>query len=149
MIGSYAQQARQEMISSAGGYNMNGGMSLSWTLGSTVVPTLKSGDGNIVLTHGFQNKVIITPARENLVHDLKMSVYPNPATDLIKIQFDAPLEKRVDLFLYSADGKMVKTDMVEAESIVKELDLQDLSAGIYYLRLKKGYSINVYKVVKL
>jgi len=51
-------QAKQEVIASAGGYNTGGGVSISWTLGETIIPTYTSG--NLILTHGFQQQLIIT-----------------------------------------------------------------------------------------
>jgi hypothetical protein len=44
---------------------------------------------------------------------------------------------------------MAKTGKIEAATFNKEINMQDLPSGIYYLRLMKGNLINVYKVVKL
>jgi hypothetical protein len=44
---------------------------------------------------------------------------------------------------------MVKTDKIEPSTGEKQINLQDLPAGVYYLRLAKGKLVNVYKVVKL
>ncbi len=39
--------------------------------------------------------------------------------------------------------------IIEATTIEKQINLQDLPAGVYYLKLTKGKLLNVYKVVKL
>ena len=76
-------------------------------------------------------------------------VYPNPASDIINLRFDSPLEGEITVTLLDSQGKLVKSDMIESTMLEKQLNLQDLPAGIYYLRLIRGKLVNVYKVVKL
>jgi Secretion system C-terminal sorting domain len=144
-------QVKQEVIASAGGYNKSAdnSISISWTLGETIVPTFTSQDGSIILTHGFQQKLIITAIEENLEEPVKVTIYPNPASEVINIQFESATDKEISLYLLDSQGKLVKTDKIEAATIDKTVNLQDLPAGIYYLRLTKGKLVNVYKVVKL
>jgi hypothetical protein len=144
-------QVKQEVIASAGGYNKSADntISISWTLGETIVPTFTSQDGSLILTHGFQQKLIITAIDENLEIPVKVTIYPNPASELVNIQFESATDKEISVYLLDSQGRLVKTDKIEAASIDKTINLQDLPAGIYYLRLTKGKLVNVYKVVKL
>jgi len=144
-------QVKQEVIASAGGYNKSAdnSISISWTLGETIVPTFTSQDGSLILTHGFQQKLIITAVEENLEVPVKVTIYPNPASELVNIQFESATDKEITLYLLDSQGKLVKTDKIEISTMDKTINLQDLPAGIYYLRLTKGKLVNVYKVVKL
>ena len=142
-------QVKQEVIASAGGYNVNGGLSISWTLGETIIPTFKSQDGTLVLTHGFQQQLIITTVEEKLDVLVNIKVYPNPASDVVNIQFEAAVDEQIILTVLDSSGKLVKRDLIEVALTEKQVNLQDLPAGIYYLRLTKGKLVNVYKVVKL
>jgi len=144
-------QVKQEVIASAGGYNKSAdnSISISWTLGETIVPTFTSQDGSLILTHGFQQKLILTAIEENLEVPVKVTIYPNPASEIVNIQFESATDKEILLYLLDAQGRLVKTDKIEATTIDKAVNLQDLPAGIYYLRLTKGKLVNVYKVVKL
>jgi hypothetical protein len=144
-------QVKQEVIASAGGFNKSAdnSISISWTLGETIIPTFTSQDGSLILTHGFQQKLIITAIEENLEVPVKVTIYPNPASEIVKIQFESATDKEISLYLLDSQGRLVKTDKIEAASIDKSVNLQDLPAGIYYLRLTKGKLVNVYKVVKL
>jgi hypothetical protein len=144
-------QVKQEVIASAGGYNKSAdnSISISWTLGETIVPTFTSQDGSLILTHGFQQKLIITAVEENLEEPVKVTIYPNPASELINIQFESATDKEISLYLLDSQGRLVKTDKIETATMDKTINLQDLPAGIYYLRLTKGKLVNVYKVVKL
>lgn len=139
----------QSVIASAGNYNVVSGFSLSWTLGETIVPTFTSQDGTLILTHGFQQKLIITAIDENLDTPVKVKIYPNPASEIINIQFEAATDQEILLYLLDSQGKLVKTDRIEESTVEKNINLEDLPAGIYYLRMTKGKLVNVYKVVKL
>ena len=146
---SAGAQLKQEVIASAGGYNVNGGLSISWTLGETIIPTFRSQDGSLILTHGFQQKLIITTVEENFDKLVKIKVFPNPATEVVNIQFEAPVDGEIILSLFDSQGKLVKRDIIESTMVEKQINLQDIPAGIYFLKLTKGKLVNVYKVVKL
>ena len=142
-----ANAQKQEVIATAGGYNVNGTLTISWTLGETIVPSFRNG--NLWLTHGFQQQLIVTTVEESLEDLVKVTVYPNPASDNLNIRFDEPLEGEVTVQLINAQGKLVKTDVMEVTVIEKQINLQDLPAGAYFLKLTKDKLTNVYKVVKL
>lgn len=146
-----AQTIEPSVIASAGGYDEATGISISWTLGETIIPTFQDDPVNptIILTHGFQQQLIITTVEENLEILVNVTIYPNPSSDVLNIRFEEPLEGNVDLFLLTQDGKLVKRDIIETATFEKQLNMQDIPAGIYFLRLIKGKLSNVYKVVRL
>jgi hypothetical protein len=146
-----AQSLKQDVISSAGGYNVasGGSLSLSWTLGETIIPTFTSSDGSLIITNGFQQKIVISVGVENIPDPVSITIYPNPAGESLNIKFDFPTDGEITFFLINIKGGMVKTGKIEAATVNKEINMQDLPSGIYYLRLTKGNLVNVYKVVKL
>lgn len=146
---SATAQVKQEVIASAGGYNVNGALSISWTLGETIIPTFTSQDGSLILAHGFQQKLIITAVEENLDLQVKIKVYPNPASEVVNIQFEEPVDGEIDVAILDSQGKLIKRETIESAIVEKQINLQDFPAGIYYIRLTKGKLVNVYKVVKL
>ncbi len=146
---SAAAQVKQEVIATAGGYSSVTDFSISWTLGETIIPNYKASDNSIQLTHGFQYSLIPTTVEENIETPVKVTVYPNPASENIKISFEEPIDGEITLLMINSQGKPVKTDVIEIMAVEKMLNLQDLPSGIYYLKLTKGKLVNVYKVVKL
>jgi hypothetical protein len=144
---SLSAQVKQEVIASAGGYSVASGVSLSWTLGETIIPTYTNG--GLTLTHGFQQQLIVTAVEENLEDVVKVTLYPNPASDVVNIKLESPLDGEVKLFLFDSRGKLIKTDFMEKTAVEKEINLQDLPAGLYLLKMTKGKLSNAYKVVKL
>ena len=144
---SATSQVKQEVIASAGGYNTTSGLSISWTLGETIIPTFENGD--LVLTHGFQSQLIITAVEENINLMVNLKIFPNPASEMVNIQFDAPVDGEIIVYLLDSQGKLVKKDIIESSMAEKQINMQDLAGGIYYIKLVKGKLVNVYKVVKL
>jgi hypothetical protein len=144
-----AQPKKQEVISSAGGFNIAGGgsISISWTLGETLTTTFSAP--GIILTPGFHNTYLITTVEENIQNTIKITIYPNPAIEILNIEFDTPVDGEISLYLLDPQGKLVKTDKIEPDVKNKQINMQNLPSGIYYLRLTKGKLVNVYKVVKL
>jgi hypothetical protein len=147
LVLSVNAQVKQEVIASAGGYNVNGGLSISWTLGETIIPTFTNG--NLTLTHGFQQQLIVTAIEENIDIAVNIKVFPNPASDVVNISFEEPVEGEINVTILDSQGRLVKKDMIEAAMTEKQINLQELPAGVYYLRMTKGKLVNVYKVVKL
>jgi hypothetical protein len=143
-----AAAQKQEVISSAGGYYTATGITLSWTLGETIIPSYGPTNG-LILTHGFQSVLRTVIVEENLDTQVKVVVFPNPASDYLNISFAEPLDAEVNLMLIDAQGKLFKTQVIEAAASEIQLNFQDLPSGIYLLRLTKGKLTNVYKVVKL
>ncbi|HOP58081.1 MAG TPA: T9SS type A sorting domain-containing protein [Bacteroidales bacterium] len=141
------QRNQQDVISSAGSFDSAPGISLSWTLGETFIPTFHSSD--IIVSHGFQQQLVVTVVGEEIEFLADVTVYPNPASDIIKIRFATPPEECISLSLFNSGGKLIITDFIEAFIPEKHLDMHDLSAGIYYLKLTGGALSNIYKVVKL
>jgi hypothetical protein len=142
-------QPVQEVISTAGGYNANSGISLSWTLGETIIPTFKSQDGTFILTHGFQQKLIVTALEETIDARVKIKIFPNPVVEAVNIQLDAPADEETDVDIVDSQGKLVKTDTIDPAMTEKQINLQDMPTGVYFLRLTHGKHVNIYKVVKL
>jgi hypothetical protein len=144
---SSGAQIMPQVIASAGGYNVSGDMSVSWTVGETITTTFKSGD--LILTQGFHQQLILATVEENIDVTVSIKVFPNPAGEVLKIQFETPVDGEIVLSVFDSQGKLFIRDVVESSMVEKQIDLQDIPAGTYFLRLIQGKFINVYKVVKL
>jgi len=144
---SLKSQVKHEVIASAGDFSVNGGVSVSWTLGETVIHTFQAGD--VILTQGFQQQLIVATLETNLNIQVEVLIYPNPASEMLNLRFGTPTVEAMTLNLFDTRGQLVKTIIIEASSSEKQINMQDLAAGLYYLKLTKGKLSNVYKVVKL
>lgn len=145
----YGQQ-KLEVIASAGGYNVATGnaIAISWTLGETIIPNY-TVPGVLSVVHGFQQRVIITEVEENIESPVSVVVYPNPVSDIVKIEFEQPVDLEIKCYLIDSRGSMVSTFSIGTGTVIQEVSMENLPAGLYYLRLQKGKFANVYRVVKL
>lgn len=74
-------------------------------------------------------------------NDGKVSLFPNPTSDKVTIQ----CEGMTMLEVYSADGKLVQRIKVDGDAY----ELGGLESGVYTLRIMKGESAFIRRVVKM
>lgn len=73
-----------------------------------------------------------------------ISVYPNPAIDVLTIQ--APNSLQLQVELYDAMGKWQRSESLLGGR--RNLSLGGLSSGVYYLRIDDGSSVSTTRFVK-
>lgn len=144
------QEIKQQVISSAGGYDVSGDISLSWTLGELVISTVESSGGDLILTQGFQqSKLEVTAIEENPDLGVAVTIYPNPTSEILNIKFVLPLEGETLMQLAAPDGSIVLVEEVPSGVLIKQINMQAYPAGTYFLRIQNGIKLNVYKIIKL
>jgi hypothetical protein len=81
-------------------------------------------------------------SREIDVQRLALSCYPNPARGLFVFNYSIPWEGSVDIALYDAAGRRIKTLESHTPKIrglhadVCDLKAEHLSCGVYFLRVE-------------
>jgi hypothetical protein len=73
------------------------------------------------------------------------NVYPNPASDVLNIKFDANFETSVNLM--DLTGKIVATQNAQAGAVTTAFQIADLNAGIYFVNVKSANGSATQKVV--
>ncbi len=152
MVSASGQDLKQQVISSSGGYDVSGdnSISLSWTLGELVITTVESVSGDLILTQGFQqSKMSVTAIGENKDLGVKVSIYPNPTSEIVNIKFASPLDGETYIFIIAPDGKQIFNEKISYGQLLKQINMQEFPAGTYYIRVQNEIKLNVYKVIKL
>jgi len=72
-----------------------------------------------------------------------ISVFPNPATGMITV--DTGSELAENLMIYTVLGKVVR----EVKPAAHQLDISDLTGGLYFLRLTFDRKVVVKKFIKM
>lgn len=73
------------------------------------------------------------------------TVFPNPATDFISLKADNFTDTNFEMNVYDNAGRLLKTAKM---NIGEQLNVSDLSAGIYYLKVNAESGSQIGKFVK-
>ena len=77
----------------------------------------------------------------------KASVYPVPAKNKITINFGAVTGKG-EIEIFSADMKTVKRGSINGLSVTKDIDVGNLSKGVYFIRYTHGSVTGILSFIK-
>ena len=126
-------------------------------ISDSILVTLKSSDTGTfgMNTPGFfcmdNLSVVNTVGIHELENVMNISVYPNPTTENISLQYVAKAETNLTISIYDLFGKEVSIHQEEtrlgANSIT--LEASSLDAGIYFIEVKEGIATKKIKFVKL
>jgi hypothetical protein len=90
--------------------------------------------------------------RENALNVNVEQVYPQPASEMAFVVYSLRESSASDLHLMDITGKVVKTIFTGEKQTPgrykAELDLKDLSQGVYFARLTVGSEVRVSKIIK-
>lgn len=127
--------------------------------GSVLRGTHIRQDGEVVdefiIEKAYRDSSVLTPVLEDVVRDF--SVFPNPTSGLLQIQFNLDRSLDLQLGIYDMSGRAVHTELMsgsQAGSHTKTLQLNDydLSTGNYVIRLateQDGREIAYEQIVKV
>ena len=74
-------------------------------------------------------------------------VFPNPFTDVIAVYLEE-VSAEVVFNVFSAAGRLVKTDSLTPTDSVARIDLSELATGLYYMQFITPYGAQTVKVIK-
>lgn len=142
------QSIERSVIGSLGGYSSSGNVSLSFTVGETVVSTVSSG--SVILTQGFQQPTTASTGVKQVSHFGNLTVFPNPSSGLFQIKLENSLGNNNDLLkaeVYDGAGKLVLSNQIQINQQNGSIDLSHLPSGIYHLGLSNSMgSMGVFKL---
>ena len=78
--------------------------------------------------------------------NLKISVYPNPASDLIAVQVTGLLKEDIKVLLYELSGKLVAESNISKGSTIAYFDTRRYYSGTYLLKIISGANFSSQKV---
>jgi hypothetical protein len=67
--------------------------------------------------------------------NLNISIFPNPATDLIAIQVAGLVNEKLEVELFDISGKLVSSSQIREGSTIAYFDLQTIYEGIYLVKI--------------
>lgn len=117
-----------------------------YVIGPTFFGDVTSGrvDNIAEPTTVFENPLGIS---EVALSNAIISIYPNPVTDLVAIQINTLVTKKVTLELLDMSGKLIQTTQINAGGTIAFFDIQSLYEGIYLVKIKNGDTIITKQVI--
>jgi hypothetical protein len=96
--------------------------------------------------HRNNHLLDVTSIEENDDNFASVSVYPNPANNTFTVAFNS--ESPIVIDIININGQTVKSINVNNAGFSTQLvDVNDLSRGVYIVRLSNGYNIHTQKLV--
>ena len=132
--GVNAQSISSQVITSAGGDFEKGAYYLSFTTAQIASQDLNQQ--GILLTQGFQQGYLLRQPVANSPYTGVMNVYPNPATDHIKLVAGFNEEGKMTIKVVDMLGRdLISLSIPKGESKQTQvIDVSKLRAGIYFVR---------------
>jgi hypothetical protein len=96
--------------------------------------TATSNFGNNLYVDDIFVGDILTGMNE-LITENTISLFPNPATSTLNLSFAAKINQSTTGTIYSQDGRVVKTFLITPDQFFLQIDITDLSGGMYALSL--------------
>ncbi len=121
----------REVVASAGGSAFVGGKNFEYTLGESVIQTI--GNGATILTQGFHQPESYTVGISAIAEASGLSVYPNPTTGTLHLQFGAPVGKSFYMQVFNATGQLVQTLPKSDDTQPGTVDCRAFPSGTYFL----------------
>ena len=148
--GIYAQQQRifPDVECSASGTATRGATNLYWTIGETVIATLKTSSNSVSLSSGFNQHhyVAVTAIIDNLPRNFK--IYPNPANDMLVIEGDHTI-KNGRFQLFDLKGKIVQEGDIQND--ITKISCSEWTPAMYLLKISNASNsvFGTFKIIKL
>lgn len=87
-----------------------------------------------------------TSAVNNLLNKETLAVYPNPSYGQLNIDVEKYDGKEINMRMFNLNGQQVMQRTISSANTM--LDLVDLKAGMYVIRLESGGEVFTHKIVK-
>lgn len=136
----------QEAVSSGGGFDDTGEISVSWTIGEIFTEALSSED--VLLTQGQQQPglKIINGVEKNQL-DYSISAYPNPTPDFLALAVLGTNDRDLTFAIYNASGVVVRNQ--EPLRNNASVSMAEFPAGIYIIAIhNRNETVKSFKVIK-
>lgn len=79
-----------------------------------------------------------TGIASNSIDEVKVNIFPNPASDLIAVQIKDLVKENYDITLYDITGKLVEKKTLYQGSTIVYFDTKTLYSGVYFIKMVVG-----------
>jgi len=88
-------------------------------------------------------------SNEEIAFETEVTLVPNPATGQTQLIVDSPLKESSAVLVYNTAGQLIWNQNLSTNTQIIEIPLDDMSKGIYYVKLNVGNQSVTKKLVKM
>jgi hypothetical protein len=144
--GLYCQSAGPEVLASSGGSSDDSNISVSWTMGETVINELSIP--GYWLSQGFQQGFLsIVSEIQDLPTETLITAYPNPVSNALTIKIVSPSHSN-NWSLTVYDFKGIVVIQRETDEDITEVNFSSLPAGAYLVQLRHQSNYKIFNIIK-
>ncbi len=114
-------------------------------------PTFYGVYANRKVTSITEPTTTYTPTSTTLTasdfNELKVNIFPNPATDLIAVQVGNLVTEDLEVSLLDLSGKLIQSKIIAKGSTIAFFETETLYAGVYLISVQNGSNISTQKIV--
>lgn len=150
-VNGFSQQLSHQVLVPAAGLTTTGALSYSQTVGETATEIISNS--GFIFTQGFQQPgVKISP--ENAPEGNGVDVYPNPATDFIKIKLFGDVPRKFKIDIINIAGTVVSSltlNFIDKYFLIQPMEVAKLRYGFYFVRVASddGIISRTFKIEKM
>ncbi len=142
----HGQTASLQLLGSSGDTYKNSNYQIDWSVGELLTETY-AGPENL-LTQGFhQGNYTITAISEMGNLQLKITAFPNPATDFVILSIESQNLEGLGYLLTDVNGKILQDSQILTKQ--QQIDLEGIATGAYFLNVRSGKkALKTFKIIK-
>jgi|TARA_B110000285_G_scaffold234763_1_gene312907 hypothetical protein len=106
-----------------------------------------SSDRKVTSINETTTTYTTTNTNSALFESFKIGIYPNPATDLIAIQFSGLVEADFQLDLIDVTGRIIESKSINKGQTIAYFDVQTVYNGTYFVSISNGNNHTTRKVI--
>lgn len=148
LFGCGATIQAQKTIPASGGNASGSEGSVSYSVGQIVYTTITGTNGSV--TQGVQQPYeisVITGIEEAKDISLEIAVYPNPASDFVRLKIEDNDIQNLRYQLYDINGNILLDKRVEGNET--NISIQNLLSSTYFLKVIHGNkAMKTFKIIK-
>ncbi|MFP4845576.1 T9SS type A sorting domain-containing protein [Winogradskyella sp. PE311] len=125
----------------------NGTYKVSQSIGQSSVIGTHSNNGYF-LRQGYQQPTSKIKITKNIDYSLSAKVYPNPFINAVTITFSDVVLKNISVMIFDVNSKIIHDqEFLPLQEV--EINVQNISNGIYFLRVISGSKQFNTKLIKI
>ncbi len=133
-----AQSVSKTVLASNGGETITTPYTYTWTIGESVIAN--TSVPSYIITQGFHPISATTTGVAEIESNVQLSVFPNPASDVLNVKIANPSGGSLALQVYDVSGKMCLPAkyLTDGVSQSTELNFSSLPSGTFYISILNG-----------